>query len=85
MNSPGPAVQKSGYMPPKKVFALLNRIFCRFDELTEERGLERIKTIGDGYMVAGGLNAHPREPHAAAASLAPPRPDPTRSSSASSR
>ena len=57
-------------MPPKKVFALLNRIFCRFDELTEERGLERIKTIGDGYMVAGGLNAHPREPHAAAASLA---------------
>jgi len=57
-------------MPPKKVFELLNRIFCRFDELTEERGLERIKTIGDGYMVAGGLNAHPHEPHAAAASLA---------------
>ncbi len=57
-------------MPPTQVFALLNRIFCRFDELTEERGLERIKTIGDGYMVAGGLNAHPREPHAAAASLA---------------
>lgn len=57
-------------MPPQQVFELLNRIFCRFDELTEERGLERIKTIGDGYMVAGGLNAHPLEPHAAAASLA---------------
>ncbi|MDY0036856.1 MAG: adenylate/guanylate cyclase domain-containing protein [Zoogloea oleivorans] len=57
-------------MPPPKVFEMLNRIFCRFDELTEQRGLERIKTIGDGYMVAGGLYAHPTEAHAAMAALA---------------
>lgn len=57
-------------MPPPKVFEMLNRIFCRFDELTEERGLERIKTIGDGYMVAGGLHANPNEPHAAMGNLA---------------
>ncbi len=57
-------------MAPKAVFEMLNRIFCRFDELCEQHGLERIKTIGDGYMVAGGLHAHPIEPHAAMATLA---------------
>ncbi len=57
-------------MAPKAVFEMLNRIFCRFDELCEQHGLERIKTIGDGYMVAGGLHAHPTEPHAAMAALA---------------
>ena len=57
-------------MAPVKVFEMLNRIFCRFDELCDKRGLERIKTIGDGYMVAGGLNAHPHEAHAAMAALA---------------
>ncbi len=57
-------------MAPKAVFAMLNRIFCRFDELCEQHGLERIKTIGDGYMVAGGLHAHPTQPHAAMAALA---------------
>lgn len=57
-------------MTPEAVFAMLNRIFCRFDELCEQHGLERIKTIGDGYMVAGGLHAHPTEPHAAMAALA---------------
>jgi class 3 adenylate cyclase len=30
-------------------------VFSRFDRLTQERGLEKIKTIGDAYMVAGGL------------------------------
>jgi class 3 adenylate cyclase len=49
---------------------MLNRIFCRFDELSGHHGLERIKTIGDGYMVAGGLHAHPTEAHAAMAALA---------------
>ena len=40
---------------PEDVVAFLNRIFSRFDELTAERGLEKIKTIGDAYMVAAGL------------------------------
>lgn len=43
-------------MNPRQVFAMLNRIFSSFDELAEKHGLEKIKTIGDAYMVAGGLN-----------------------------
>lgn len=40
---------------PEDVVAFLNQIFSRFDDLTAERGLEKIKTIGDAYMVAAGL------------------------------
>ena len=43
-------------MSPQQVFAMLNRIFSSFDELAERYGLEKIKTIGDAYMVAGGLD-----------------------------
>lgn len=43
-------------MSAQEVFALLNSVFSRFDQLAEARGLEKIKTIGDAYMVAGGLN-----------------------------
>ena len=41
---------------PQQVFSMLNRVFSSFDELAEKYGLEKIKTIGDAYMVAGGLN-----------------------------
>ena len=43
-------------MTPQQVFSMLNRIFSSFDELAEHHGMEKIKTIGDAYMVAGGLN-----------------------------
>ena len=43
-------------MTPKQVFSMLNQIFSSFDELAEQHGMEKIKTIGDAYMVAGGLN-----------------------------
>jgi len=43
-------------MAPTQVFSMLNRIFSSFDEMAERFGLEKIKTIGDAYMVAGGLN-----------------------------
>lgn len=43
-------------LSPQQVFAMLNRIFSSFDELAEQYGMEKIKTIGDAYMVAGGLN-----------------------------
>ncbi|HQC79073.1 MAG TPA: adenylate/guanylate cyclase domain-containing protein [Accumulibacter sp.] len=43
-------------LSPKQVFAILNKIFSCFDELAGKYGLEKIKTIGDAYMVAGGLN-----------------------------
>jgi adenylate cyclase len=34
---------------------MLNRLFTAFDDLAEKHGLEKIKTIGDAYMVVGGL------------------------------
>lgn len=43
-------------LTPQQVFSMLNRVFSSFDELAEKFGLEKIKTIGDAYMVAGGLN-----------------------------
>jgi class 3 adenylate cyclase len=47
-------------MPPSYVVTLLNEIFSHFDQLAERYGLEKIKTIGDAYMVAGGLDEHHR-------------------------
>jgi class 3 adenylate cyclase len=43
-------------MSPNQIFSMLNQVFSCFDELAEEHHLEKIKTIGDAYMVAGGLN-----------------------------
>lgn len=43
-------------LTPQQVFTMLNKIFSSFDELAEKYGMEKIKTIGDAYMVAGGLD-----------------------------
>jgi class 3 adenylate cyclase len=51
--------------PPQATVALLNELFSRFDALADAGGLEKIKTIGDAYMVAGGL-PDPRPDHAGA-------------------
>ena len=45
----------SAALPPSEVVEMLNAVFTRFDQLTEERGLEKIKTIGDSYMVGAGV------------------------------
>ena len=50
---------------PTELVHLLNDIFSTFDLLAERHGLEKIKTIGDAYMVVGGLPL-PREDHAEA-------------------
>jgi class 3 adenylate cyclase len=55
----------SSRMAPDRVVGMLNELFCSFDDLAGHLGLEKIKTIGDCYMVAGGLPA-PREDHAEA-------------------
>jgi guanylate cyclase len=55
----------SEQIPPEAVVAKLNAIFSRFDELAEARGLEKIKTIGDAYMIASGI-PEPRADHAIA-------------------
>ena len=52
-------------LQPIELVNLLNEIFSTFDQLVEELGLEKIKTIGDAYMVAGGLPI-PRNDHAEA-------------------
>ena len=49
---------------PRALVNLLNRVFSAFDRLTEHYGLEKIKTIGDAYMVVAGLPAA-RADHAA--------------------
>lgn len=41
---------------PEEIVATLNAIFTHFDRLVEDHGLEKIKTIGDAYMVVGGLS-----------------------------
>ncbi|MGI8460972.1 MAG: adenylate/guanylate cyclase domain-containing protein [Solirubrobacterales bacterium] len=57
-------------MPADELVALLNRIFARWDVLAAERGVEKIKTIGDAYMAAAGVPVR-RDDHAeAVASLA---------------
>ena len=48
-----------------ELVALLNELFSRFDRLVDAEGLEKIKTIGDAYMVAGGA-PDPRDDHAEA-------------------
>lgn len=50
---------------PIEVVEVLNEVFSRFDFLTEKYRLEKIKTIGDAYMVVGGL-PEPRRDHAEA-------------------
>ena len=62
--------QVAAGMTPSQVFSMLNRVFSRFDEQAEARGLEKIKTIGDAYMVAGGLNSGNADYTAAVADLA---------------
>ncbi|MFP4220627.1 MAG: adenylate/guanylate cyclase domain-containing protein [Phormidium sp.] len=45
----------SSQISPIEVVDILNQIFSVFDRLADKHGLEKIKTIGDAYMVAGGL------------------------------
>lgn len=51
---------------PERVVSVLDNVFSAFDQLTQEHGLEKIKTVGDAYMAAAGL-PEPRLDHAAAA------------------
>lgn len=55
----------SSHRSAKELVEFLNVIFSKFDELVEKHGLEKIKTIGDAYMVVAGLPM-PRPDHAEA-------------------
>ncbi len=50
---------------PRTLVSLLNQIFSQFDHLADRYHLEKIKTIGDAYMVAGGIPV-PQNDHAQA-------------------
>ena len=59
----------SANMPPEKLVQELNECFKAFDVIMDKYGLEKIKTIGDAYMCAGGLPI-PNTTHAHDAALA---------------
>jgi class 3 adenylate cyclase len=42
-------------LTPQELVAELNRCFFEFDKIIDKHGLEKIKTIGDAYMCAGGI------------------------------
>ena len=59
--------QMSEKLTPEQLVTVLNQLFTEFDKLIELHGLEKIKTIGDAYMVAGGVPEEmPNAPGAAA-------------------
>ncbi len=56
----------SATMTPVEMVELLNEIYSYLDDLVEKYGLEKIRTMGDGYMVVSGV-PRPRPDHAHAA------------------
>jgi adenylate cyclase len=55
----------SAHTSPEALVTMLNELFSAFDRLAEKHGLEKIKTIGDAYMVVSGIPT-PRDDHAVA-------------------
>jgi guanylate cyclase len=53
----------SARLSAPQLVGLLDEVFTSMDRLVEERGLEKIKTIGDAYMVGAGV-PEPRPDHA---------------------
>ena len=45
----------SANMSPQELVGVLNEVFTVFDSLVDRYGLEKVKTIGDAYMVVGGM------------------------------
>ncbi len=57
--------QMSARLTPSRLVTLLNQLFSEFDEITRTHGVEKIKMIGDAYMVVAGV-PEPRPDHAEA-------------------
>jgi adenylate cyclase len=53
----------SASLSPRKLIDYLDEVFVYFDDLSDKYGVEKIRTIGDAYMVAAGVPT-PREDHA---------------------
>ena len=59
-------VKTASALSPTAVVVVLNRVFSAFDALCEQYGVEKIKTIGDAYMLATGV-PNPMKDHTAVA------------------
>lgn len=59
----------SSHLPPADLVEMLNAIYTEFDLIVDRYGLEKIRTMGDGYMVASGV-PDPRDDHAQALAAA---------------
>jgi len=59
----------SSIAPPKQLVFILDNIFTKADEVVEQFGLEKIKTIGDGYLAVANVTT-PHEEHQKATALA---------------
>lgn len=46
---------RASHLSPDTLVKFLNQLFTRFDDLANKHGLEKIKTLGDAFMVAGGM------------------------------
>ena len=57
-------------LPPEKLVQVLNELFTEFDVLIAKYGLEKIKTIGDAYMIAAGVPEPMDSPEIAVADFA---------------
>lgn len=60
----------SSHKSPEELVLFLNELFTCFDDIAEELGLEKIKTIGDAYMAVAGLEHGPNKRPAASAAAA---------------
>jgi class 3 adenylate cyclase len=64
----------SATLSPQELVGILNEVFTVFDSLVDRYGLEKVKTIGDAYMVVGGMpersDDHPQRVAAMALDLA---------------
>ncbi|MEE2858643.1 MAG: adenylate/guanylate cyclase domain-containing protein [Candidatus Neomarinimicrobiota bacterium] len=58
----------SNEITAKELVLILNRVFSEFDEILNKYSLEKIKTIGDNYMLAGGI-PNPNKDHATSVAL----------------
>jgi class 3 adenylate cyclase len=58
----------SSELSPAELVAALDEVFSAFDDIAHRHGLEKIKTIGDAYMVVGGVPT-PRADHAESVAL----------------
>ena len=60
----------SSKLSPEEVVELLNSVFSTFDQLAELKRVEKVKTIGDAYMVVGGVPKSIEDPAGAMADMA---------------